>query len=82
MSQMHDVFYPDGIKGHTFLGLPACEDLTQLEASVAIIGAPIATPYPGFGVFSATTAAVLATPTILQSSSSLPSGGWPLPVSQ
>lgn len=59
MSQMHDVFYPDGAAGHTFLGLPACEDLTHLKAAAAIIGAPIATPYPGFGNFSATTGAAL-----------------------
>ncbi len=59
MSQMHDVFYPDSTGKDTFLGLPACDDLAQLEAAVAIIGVPTATPYPGFGNFSATTAAAL-----------------------
>jgi agmatinase len=38
----------------TFLGLPRCDDLAQLEAAVCIIGAPIATSYPGFDSFSAT----------------------------
>jgi agmatinase len=38
----------------TFMGLPACDDLSQLEATVAIVGAPIATPYPGFGLYAAT----------------------------
>lgn len=59
MSQMKDVFDPNSSGEDTFLGLPACDDLADLEAAVAIIGAPIATPYPGFGNFSATTAAAL-----------------------
>ncbi len=37
----------------TFMGLPE-GDLSSLDGvSVAIVGAPIATPYPGFGLFSA-----------------------------
>ena len=36
------------------MGVPACDDLSQLEAAVAIVGAPIATPYPGFGLYAAT----------------------------
>jgi agmatinase len=56
---MKEVFGPDGTGDDTFLGLPACDDLAQLDAAVAIICAPIATPYPGFGNFSATTAAAL-----------------------
>ena len=43
----------------TFLGLPLCEDLTQLSGGAAILGAPVATPYPRFGLFSAGTAAAL-----------------------
>ena len=31
----------------TFLGLPHCPDLSRLEEAAAIIGVPIATPYPG-----------------------------------
>ena len=59
MSQMKEVFGPDGTGEDTFLGLPGCDDLARLDAAVAIIGAPIATPYPGFGSFSATTPAAL-----------------------
>ncbi len=54
MSQMKDVFGPHDGAANTFLGLPACDDLSTLDAAVAILGAPIATPYPGFGLFSAT----------------------------
>ena len=54
MSEMKDVFGAHQPEAETFLGLPACDDLAQLEAAVAIIGTPIATPYPGFGLFSAT----------------------------
>ena len=36
----------------TFSGLPK-GDLDHLDAAVAILGTPIATPYPGFGLFSA-----------------------------
>ena len=53
MDQFKDVFGTDRADGATFLGLPACDDLSQLDAAVAIIGAPIATPYPSFGTFSA-----------------------------
>ena len=53
MDQLKEVFGTDRADGATFLGLPACDDLSQLDAAVAIIGAPIATPYPGFGTFSA-----------------------------
>ena len=43
----------------TFLGLPFGEDLAQLSADAAIIGVPIATPYPDLGLFSAGTSAAL-----------------------
>lgn len=59
MSQLKDVFKPGKPAANTFLGLPAGDDLSQLEAAVAIIGAPIATPYPGFGNFSATAPAAI-----------------------
>lgn len=36
----------------TFLGLPK-GDFDDLDADVVILGAPAATPYPGFGLFSA-----------------------------
>ena len=59
MSQLKDVFNTDSAGLNTFLGLPKCDDLSQLEAAVAIIGTPIATPYPGFGLFSASAPAAL-----------------------
>jgi len=37
----------------TFLGLPHCGDLSQLDAAVAILGVPVATPYPTAGLFAA-----------------------------
>ena len=43
----------------TFLGLPHCSDLSRLDAAVAIIGAPIATPYPASGLFAATSPAAI-----------------------
>jgi agmatinase len=36
----------------TFLGLPYCSDLSKLTAAAAILGVPIATPYPGLGLYS------------------------------
>ena len=53
MDQLKEVFGTDRASGATFLGLPACDELSELDAAVAIIGAPIATPYPDFGTFSA-----------------------------
>lgn len=35
----------------TFLGLPTCTDLGQIEASSAFIGAPCATPYGSVGAY-------------------------------
>ncbi|MEM7344262.1 MAG: agmatinase [Chloroflexota bacterium] len=57
--QLKDVFDSESSGLDTFLGLPECSDLSQLDAAVAIIGAPIATPYPGFGDFSATAPAAI-----------------------
>lgn len=36
----------------TFLGLDACEDLAQIDASSAFIGAPCATPYGSVGAYA------------------------------
>ena len=36
----------------TFLGLPACKDLTNIDASSAFIGAPCATPYGSVGAYA------------------------------
>ena len=37
----------------TFLGLPACGDLSSVEAGVAILGIGCATPYPSVGAYCA-----------------------------
>lgn len=37
----------------TFLGLPSCDDLSLLDAQIAIIGAPCATPYKSVGAYCA-----------------------------
>ena len=42
----------------TFLGLPYCGDLSQLAAA-AILGVPVATPYPSSGLFASGSAAAL-----------------------
>jgi len=39
--------------GGTFLGLPACDDLASLDADIAIVGAPCATPYVSVGAYCA-----------------------------
>ncbi|SMF56577.1 agmatinase [Tistlia consotensis] len=37
----------------TFLGFPRCDDLERLDAAVAILGAPVATPYRSVGAYCA-----------------------------
>ncbi len=37
----------------TFLGFPACAELSELAADIAIIGAPCATPYKSVGAYCA-----------------------------
>ena len=37
----------------TFMGLPSCRDLTQVQAKVAILGAAGCTPYPSVGFYCA-----------------------------
>ena len=37
----------------TLLGLPRCDDLSTLDADVAVIGAPVATPYRALGAYAA-----------------------------
>ncbi len=37
----------------TFLGLPACTDVAKLDARVALLGVPCATPYPSVGAYCA-----------------------------
>lgn len=38
-------------EAQTFLGLPACDDLTTLDARCALFGAPIVTPYESVGPY-------------------------------
>ncbi|MEM7424558.1 MAG: arginase family protein [Pseudomonadota bacterium] len=45
----------------TFLGLPPCFDVTQIDARIAMIGAPCATPYPSVGPYCAGAPAALRT---------------------
>jgi agmatinase len=35
----------------TFMGFPACPDLTELSADIALLGVPGATPYPNLGSY-------------------------------
>ena len=37
----------------TFLGLPKADDLEALEAKIAVLGVPCATPYPSVGPYCA-----------------------------
>ena len=53
MSDLQEVFGIDGDIPNTFNGLPAAELNSLDNPAVAILGAPIATPYPGFDLFSA-----------------------------
>lgn len=43
--------YGAGENVSTFLGLPACEDMSAFDADVAIIGMPCATPYAAVGPY-------------------------------
>ena len=43
----------DGVDATTFMGLAACTDIATLDADIAVIGVPIATPYPAFGSYAA-----------------------------
>ena len=45
----------------TFLGFPACSDLSRLDAEVAILGVPVATPYRSVGAYCAGAPAALRT---------------------
>ena len=60
MSQAHNPVGPTPAPA-TFLGLPHCRDLSQLNAAVAILGVPIATPYPTSGLFAAHSPAAIRT---------------------
>jgi agmatinase len=52
MAQPHNPAAPNSTPA-TFLGLPHCSDLSKLDAAVAILGVPVATPYPSSGLFAA-----------------------------
>ena len=40
-------------ESQSFLGFPRCKDLDALQADIAILGAPIATPYPALDAYAA-----------------------------
>ena len=46
-----DMLYGSADARKSFLGLPRCKKLKKLDADVAIIGAPCATPYPSVGPY-------------------------------
>ena len=48
-----------GTSFSTFMGLPYCPELAQLAAAAVILGVPVATPYPGSGLFAAGAPAAL-----------------------
>ena len=48
-----------GTSFSTFMGLPYCPELAQLQAAAVILGVPVATPYPGSGLFAAGAPAAL-----------------------
>ena len=53
MSQKPDLAALFGaLETKTFLGLEACDDLTEIDASSAFIGAPCATPYGSVGAYA------------------------------
>ena len=45
--------------GGRFLGYPACDNLAAIEAEIAIIGAPCATPYKSVGAYCAAAPAAI-----------------------
>ena len=47
LKSMAEMFGSSGVD--TFLGLPACPNLDMLDASAAILGVPVATPYRSVG---------------------------------
>ena len=50
MTQRRDVGALFGAtESETFLGLQKAEDLAALDAKIAILGVPCATPYPSVG---------------------------------
>ena len=46
-----DMLYGSADARKSFLGLPRCQNLKNLDADVAILGAPCATPYPSVGPY-------------------------------
>ena len=45
--------FGSGGEAGTFLGFPACSAPDELEAEIAILGAPCASPYPSVGAYCA-----------------------------
>ena len=54
MAELSELFAgASGAEDDGFLGLPMATDLDELEADVALLGAPIATPYRAMGTYAA-----------------------------
>lgn len=54
-----DMLYGSGLGAKSFMGLPRCKDLKKLDADVAIIGAPCASPYKSVGPYCKTAPAAI-----------------------
>ena len=52
MARLGNLFGSDA-GARSFLGLPGCDDLTAMDADVAVLGVPVATPYPSLGLYAA-----------------------------
>ncbi len=52
MARLGNLFGSDAGE-RTFLGLPACDDLAAMQADIAVLGVPVATPYPSLGLYAA-----------------------------
>ncbi len=53
MSSRIGKLFGAGADRGTFLGLPRCEDISTLDAQIAILGVPVATPYRSLGLYAA-----------------------------
>ncbi len=53
MVKLGQLFGNKGDETPSFLGFPPCSDLSALAADIAIIGVPVATPYPSLGTYAA-----------------------------
>jgi agmatinase len=52
MARLGNLFGAGSNEG-TFLGVPSCDDLAAMQADIALIGVPVATPYAALGLYAA-----------------------------